>query len=264
MKRCPKCSSGFPDSFEFCERDGTVLVTNFSGNYSESSESGTPEAVDDYDELMEKPASGIASSQSIEPHGLLPAGRYQVSAETQLRQNLKLLTLMIVGGVVIGLVLLLAYQLLRGGREATNENSNEKVATGNLKQQPMPVMPLRSSTPNDDLASPEPSPSPSASPSPSPATQLDSAPPAISSGMVSTGGEDKSGRGPFTIHLTNGNSVEADDVWQTADGIWYRRHGVATLLERKEVKGIEKLEEKKSSTSASPAPTPSPAKVVSP
>jgi len=28
MKQCPKCNSSFPDTDEFCERDGTALITN--------------------------------------------------------------------------------------------------------------------------------------------------------------------------------------------------------------------------------------------
>lgn len=260
MKRCPACTARFPDSFAFCERDGTALVADFSSNYSETSQPGTPEKVEDFNEIIEETSPQAASVGTVESQRIVRTSQYPVSADARLRQNLKLLTVMVVGGFVIGLVLLLVYRLMRA--DSPNENANTQIATGALKQQPIPAVPLRPSTPDAELASPEPSPSPSASPSPSP--QLESAPLAVSSGMVSTGGDEKSGRGPFTIHLTNGNNVEADDVWQTQDGIWYRRHGVATLLERNEVKAIERIEEKKSSAAASPAPTPSSSRAVSP
>jgi len=34
--------------------------------------------------------------------------------------------------------------------------------------------------------------------------------------------------------------VEADEAWETGEGIWYRRRGVVTLLERDKVKAIGK------------------------
>lgn len=82
--------------------------------------------------------------------------------------------------------------------------------------------------------------------------------------MVSTGGDGKTGRGPVTIRLANGMNVEADEVWQTEDGIWYRRRGIATLLERKEVKAIERPEEKKSTPQGSPGPSPATSRNTSP
>jgi hypothetical protein len=167
---------------------------------------------------------------------------------------------MVVAGVVIGVLLVVIYQLLSG--RGPSQNANEQIATSTLKPQPLPVLPLRSATPGDEFPSPEASPSPSVTPLASPAAQSEPAPLVVSPGMVSTG--EKSGRGPFTIRLTNGNYVEADEVWQTEDGIWYRSRGVATLLDRNEVKAIEKLEEKKPATAASPASSPSSTRTVSP
>jgi len=166
---------------------------------------------------------------------------------------------MLVMGVAIGLVLLVGYLLMT--REPKT-NANEPIATGALKQQPVPVLPLRTSSIESESPSPEPSPSPSVTPSPSP--EVEAAPLSLSSGMVSTGSEEKTGHGPVTIRLTNGNTVEADEAWQTADGIWYRRHGVATLLDRNAVKTIERADEKKSPAPASPAPTPTSTRTASP
>jgi len=91
---------------------------------------------------------------------------------------------------------------------------------------------------------------------PSPAVQAESARVALSSNPVSTGGDEKTRRGQVTIRLTNGTTIEADEVWETGEGIWYRRRGVVTLLERDQVKAIEKPSPA-SSASTTPATSPS-------
>jgi hypothetical protein len=57
------------------------------------------------------------------------------------------------------------------------------------------------------------------------------------------------------ITLDSGVTIEADDAWQTGEGIWYRKHGVVALLDPKNVKTIKK---------ASPEPQPSPSASPSP
>jgi soluble lytic murein transglycosylase-like protein len=42
------------------------------------------------------------------------------------------------------------------------------------------------------------------------------------------------------LHLTNGAIVEADEVWENADGIWYRRAGVTQVIAKERVRRIEK------------------------
>jgi hypothetical protein len=44
--------------------------------------------------------------------------------------------------------------------------------------------------------------------------------------------------GKPVILLTTGAKIEADEVWRTRDGIWYRRAGMVTLLKRNKVKAI--------------------------
>jgi hypothetical protein len=257
MKRCPECTSGFPDSFEFCERDGATLVPDFWDSHSGLSEPTALRGEQQYP--ADEPVVLVPSASSVEPPAVIGTIAYPVSIETRLRQNWMMLALMIVAAVGIGLVLFV-YQPFT--REAPNQNANELIASGALTQPPIPVLPVRPSP--SPIVSPSPEPSPSPSPMPSPATPVESMPVGLSSGMVSTGGDEKTGRGPITIRMTNGMNVEADEVWQTEDGIWYRRRGVATLLERKDVKAIERTEEKNSTPAASPAPTPAAARVTSP
>jgi hypothetical protein len=40
------------------------------------------------------------------------------------------------------------------------------------------------------------------------------------------------------IMLTSGGKIDADEVWRTKDGVWYRRNGMVTLLKRGQVKAI--------------------------
>ena len=109
--------------------------------------------------------------------------------------------------------------------------------------------PLTSSTPvpvATPQSTPSPSPSPTVSPSPSPSPK---APPTSSSSAahtrastdpVSTSGPGIGNRqgGKPVILLTSGGKIDADEVWRTKDGVWYRRNGMVTLLKRNQVKAI--------------------------
>lgn len=112
-------------------------------------------------------------------------------------------------------------------------------------QNPAIVAPVASPEPVlTTLPSPSPSVSPSPSPSPSPKPSI--APTAASShsrptrDFVSTGGPDTSTKqgGKPVIVLTSGGRIDADEVWRTKDGVWYRRNGMVTLLKRSQVKTI--------------------------
>jgi len=92
-----------------------------------------------------------------------------------------------------------------------------------------------------------PSPSPEVSPSPSPSPSPKSSPVAVAtahtratSDPVSTSGPGIAQRqgGKPVIILTSGGRIEADEVWRTRDGVWYRRNGMVTLLKRGQVKSI--------------------------
>src|SRR5437588_7603482 len=41
------------------------------------------------------------------------------------------------------------------------------------------------------------------------------------------------------LHLTDGTTIEADEVWDDPQGVWYRRGGVTYLVERARVSKIE-------------------------
>lgn len=102
-------------------------------------------------------------------------------------------------------------------------------------------------TPTQAIASPSPevssspSPSPSVTPSPKSSTaQVSTAHTRATSDPVSTSGPGIGTRqgGKPVITLTSGGKIEADEVWRTKDGVWYRRNGMVTLLRRGQVKTI--------------------------
>lgn len=256
MKRCPECTSRFPDSFEFCERDGATLEPDYWDSNAKASEAAAN--TDKSPPPADEPNVDAPATSYVDPPAVVGTIVYPVSVATRLRQNWIMLALMIIAGVAIALVVV--YQPFT--REVPSSNANELIANGALTQQPMPALPSRPFPSPSESPSPEASPSPSAMPSP--AAQLESLPVGLSSGMVTTGGDDKTGHGTITIRLTNGRSIEADDVWQTDDGIWYRRRGVATLLERKDVKAIEKPNEKNPSPPVSPTPSPASSRNTTP
>jgi hypothetical protein len=106
-----------------------------------------------------------------------------------------------------------------------------------------PDIPVVATVPAGPKApSPTPSPSPSPSPSPTATPKTASARVATSHTTtsldpVSTSGPAKGG-GKTVILLTSGGKIDADEVWRTRDGVWYRRNGIVTLLKRARVKAI--------------------------
>jgi len=135
-------------------------------------------------------------------------------------------------GLMLGvLVFAIYYGLSRQPTSAATESpvTAEPVA-------PTPATPSPASE-----VSPSPSPSPSIAPSSkSSPSQSATAHTRATSDPVSTSGPGIGNRqgGKPVIMLTSGGKIEADEVWRTKDGVWYRRNGMVTLLKRGQVKTI--------------------------
>ena len=89
---------------------------------------------------------------------------------------------------------------------------------------------------------PAPTPLPSASPSLAPSPKPSPTRPATSHtssslNPISTSSDTGAKRKPV-IYLSDGGKIEADEVWRTRDGVWYRRNGMVTLLKHSRVKSI--------------------------
>jgi hypothetical protein len=146
----------------------------------------------------------------------------------------KVLPLVAAVGLLLGVFVFAIYY-------AVSRQMQKAAAAPQTSSTPVPVATLQPA-----LAEPSPavSPSPSPSPSPTPKASASASPTAAhsraSTDPVSTSGPGIGNRqgGKPVIVLTSGGKIEADEVWRTKDGVWYRRSGIVTLLKRGQVKAI--------------------------
>jgi len=202
LKRCPECNSFFRDAEHFCELDGTMLVP-------------------------------VSDAPNPLPVDRIPMAPHPTSSR-------KLLAIGTLTGMLLGVLLVLVYFAM--SRQTAQENSNTSNSSSTAQQQEsvQQLQPAPRATSNPSL---EPSVEPSASPSvETPSPQNGSAQDQLSSSnQISTAPGAKSSGNPDVIKLDSGVTIEADEAWQTAEGIWYRKHGVVSLLDPKNVKSIEKM-----------------------
>ncbi len=149
------------------------------------------------------------------------------------KKNRALYVVAVIGLIVGVLVVALYFGLSPRSQEASAapENSTDVQPV----TAPSPVAPSPSPSP---VASPSPSPTPSVSPKASPS--ISTAHTRATGDPVSTSGPGIGTRqgGKPVIMLTSGGKIDADEVWRTKDGVWYRRNGIVTLLKRGQVKNI--------------------------
>lgn len=181
---------------------------------------------------------------------VLVAAEDRTGVAPQPKSSHTLLPIAVVMGILLGVVLSLLYFAM--SRQTAQENSNTTGSTSSAQQQQV-VQPLQrapAASPSVE-ASVEPSPSPSVeSPSPqsSPAqVELSSSDPISTAGAKGI---------PVVIRLNSGLTIEADEAWQTGEGIWYRKHGIVTLLDPKNVKAVERVQPATPQPSASASPSP--------
>jgi len=153
------------------------------------------------------------------------------SATSKPRGSKKKLLLIPVVVVIIGLG---AFLLLNSRKNTDQTPTTTSIPVAFVEQTPLPPAP----SPSPSLA-PSPSPSPSPSPKASP-TRVATSHTTTSLDPVSTSGPGMGTRrgGKPVIILTTGGNIEADEVWRTRDGYWYRKNGIVTLLKPGRVKAI--------------------------
>ena len=216
MKRCPECDSIFPDADRFCELDGSALLP------------ADPDIEAAVTDQTEQKVSPIARGAGRQPE-----------------MSWKIMAIVAVCGVAIGMVVFLVYVGMT--RKPATQSSNTPSSNSSVVHQQGPLLP--SLPPPVASSSPSLEPSPPSGVTPSPSTQTAAAQVELSSRPISTGGKTKSG--PVIIRLNDGANIEADEAWQTGEGIWYRKGSIVALLNPKQVKAIEKV------ASATPPPSPS-------
>jgi hypothetical protein len=204
MKRCPQCLFIYPESDTRCDFDNTSLVV-----------------VDDAE---------IESATSTAPAPV--AAKKKRAAGPKKVSRKKGTAITAAAALVFGLAGFFVYFSLSRSTETVAEIA--PVASASVAPVVAPqvatVLPADVETP---------------SPSPTPGSKVASNRTATSHtrttvAPVSTSGpgmEKKMGGKPVIV-LTSGGRIEADEVWRTRDGVWYRRAGIVTLLKHSRVKAI--------------------------
>ena len=159
-------------------------------------------------------------------------------------------------GALIGLIIcVLLYMLfLLPGRQSDLEQDRRAAQT----KEPTVVQPSRAAllpASNQIPATETPSPSPAEeTPSPSPAAPAATPPPAaLNNGPIATGTKKElASTDHAIIKMKDGTTVEADAAWEDAQGIWFRRSGLVSFVEKSRVEAITEPQHKPATESKSP------------
>jgi len=215
MKRCPQCLFIYPDADTRCDFDNTALeVVNDAELEAATSPTATPA------KTTRKRASNKDSALS------------KSKGATKKRRR-KTTVISVVLGLLFGMSAFVVYYRFTHRAQDIAQIQPIPIASA----QPVAVAIQRPSL--RETASP----SPTATPTPveKPSTErVATAHTSTTIAPISTSGPGigKNLGGKPTILLTTGGKIEADEVWRTRDGVWYRRDGIVTLLKRGRVKAI--------------------------
>ena len=211
MKQCPVCNETFDDHKAFCDMDGSALV-----DQTDSLRAALTQA---------NAASGNSSAWVTGT----------------------------IGGLIGIIICVLLYMLfILPGRQAQLEQqrrANETKETTSIKPPQVALVPV-----NDKIPVPSPSPGETASPaaetpSPSPAAPAGTpAPAALNNGPIATGTKEAANSEHAIIRMKDGSTVEADAAWEDAQGVWFRRSGLVSFVEKSRVEAITEPQRKPAAT----------------
>src|SRR5689334_24643509 len=214
MKQCPVCKETFDDQKAFCDMDGSELVDPTDSLRAALSQSNT-----------------ASSSASAWVTGTI-------------------------GGLIGIIICVLLYMLfLAPGRQQALEDqrrANENRET-TVKPSQVALVPT-----NNQLHAPSPTPEETASPaeeapSPSPAAAAPAAtapPAALNNGPIATGTKEEAKSEHAIIKMKDGSIVEADAAWEDAQGVWFRRSGLVSFVEKSRVEAITEPQRKPAAAEA--------------
>ena len=156
----------------------------------------------------------------------------EIDAVTTKTSKRKVVPIVAAVGLILGVLAFAIYYAVNQYSHTTSATIPAPVIVTPATLQPVVISP----SPSPGV-SPSPSPSPSVKPSP---TSFATSHSRSTTDPVSTSGPgigERQGVKPVIV-LTSGAKIEADEVWRTRDGVWYRRNGMVTLLKRGQVKSI--------------------------
>jgi type IV secretory pathway VirB10-like protein len=210
MKQCPVCNETFDDQKAFCDMDGSALV-------------------DQTDSLR------AALSQANQPSSSASASAWVTGTI----------------GALIGIIIcVLLYMLfILPGKQAQLEqdrHATETKETTPVKPNQMALVPV-----NNQIPVPSPIPSETESPAaqaPSPAAPAATPPPPLDNGPIATGTKEAAKSEHAIIKMKDGTTVEADAAWEDAQGVWFRRSGLVSFVEKSRVEAITEPQRKPAAT----------------
>lgn len=212
MKQCPECNEVFDNQKAFCDMDGSELVR-----------------------LTDSPRAISETKPPSPPTPVWVTG--------------------VIGGLIGIIVCVLLYiAFLAPSRETAlpDHQSNQNTETTSPKSNQVAVAPGRPV----ETASPSETESPAeaeASPEASPAAPAATPPPAVvNRGPIATGGKNVADGERTIIKMKDGSTVEADAAWEDKQGIWYRRSGVVSFLDKSRVEAITEAKRPAATESKTP------------
>lgn len=214
MKQCPQCQEQFDDRQAFCDQDGAALV--------------------DQTDLVRDALN-----------------------QAQLRQSSNIWITGTIGGFIGVIICVLLYGVFLAGN--TGEATDGPGSRTSQTQEPARTQLTAAPAPrNSPVAEEEPSPEEEVSPSPSSAeaatAPAPTAPP-LNTGPIATGTKQaREGGEKAIIKMKDGSSVEADAAWEDSQGIWYRRSGLVSFVEKSRVEAITDPPQRQPAKSETKAP----------
>lgn len=159
--------------------------------------------------------------------------------QAQVRQSSNVWITGTIGGFIGVIICVLLYGAFLAG--TSNDATDGPTTRTSQTQEPATPRAQLAAAPaaqNTPVAEEEPSPEEEASPSPSPAETVAPAPPPLNTGPIATGTKQARESEKAIIRMKDGSSVEADAAWEDAQGIWYRRSGLVSFVEKSRVEAI--------------------------
>ena len=137
-------------------------------------------------------------------------------------------------GIILCVLLYIAFLAPKRETALQDNQNNQNTETAPPKSNQIAVMPApprETVSPSETESPAEAEASPTVSPAAPPAA---TPPPAVNHGPIATSGKNERA----IIKMKDGSTLEADAAWEDKQGIWYRRSGVVSFLDKNRVEAI--------------------------
>src|SRR5688572_6685356 len=222
MKRCPECLFIYPETDTRCDFDNTALVVVDDAEIDAATQGAAPPTT--ATAKKSKRTSKKREPKSATNSTGMPATR---------RRKTKVVVTAV--GLLLGVLGVFGYY----SRSSSTPDMIEPtpVASALAREDITVSQPVAVSPASLETASPLPSPSATQKQTPERVATSHSR---TTAAPVSTSGPGIGKRtgGKPVIFLSSGGKIDADEVWRTRDGVWYRRNGIVTLLKHNRVRTI--------------------------